>query len=443
MARHHRHLLRLLCLAVAATAARAMFRFDFGDDWGGGGSYARHDMWRRGAIESKVRAKTNAAKLGEALGKGGGVDISAADVLVSPYGNLGHWVTVGIGTPPQPSKLIVDLGSALAWAQCKAIGGPTEETEEPIYDPGRSSSFAPLPCGGKECGESFFTNKSCAGDRCTYENNYGVMTTTGFLATETLTLGAKRPVAVSVPFGCGAVLNGSTSGASGILGLSPAPLSLVTQLSIPKFSYCLTPFAAGKTSPLMFGAMADLGRYKTTGPVQSTAILRNPVADIYYYVPLVGLSVGPKRLDVPPASLALKPDGTGGTVVDSATTVANLAEPAFGELKKAVQEAVRLPAAEEVVEGYEVCMDLPPGRAMRDVAAPPLRLHFEGGAEMAVPPENYFQEPLPGVMCLAVVRTADPAAPSVIGNVQQQNMHVLFDLRDNKFSFAPTHCDQL
>ncbi|KAL6640097.1 hypothetical protein ACP70R_022407 [Stipagrostis hirtigluma subsp. patula] len=443
MARHL-HLLRLLCLAAVVTAARAMFRFDFGDFDMGGGSYGRHDSWGRAALESQVRTATDAAKppAQAPTSKGGGGDISTADVAITPYADLGHWVTVGVGTPPQPSKLIIDMGSSLAWTQCKLFG-PTAKQEEPVYDPAKSSSFSVLPCSSKQCQDSFFTGKNCTADRCIYDNDYGVLTADGFLATETFTFGADRSVSVSIPFGCGALSSGHISGASGILGLSPGPLSLITQLDIPRFSYCLTPFADRKASPLLFGAMADLSKHKATGPIQTTSILRNPVADIYYYVPLVGLSLGPKQLDVPPASFAIKPDGTGGTVVDSATTLANLAEPAFGELKKAVTEALKLPAANRTAEGYEVCFALPPGAAMSKVEAPPLHLHFDGGAVMSLPRENYFQEPSPGLMCLAVVKTPHPMSPSVIGNVQQQNMHVVYDVRDNKFSFAPTQCDKL
>jgi hypothetical protein len=164
---------------------------------------------------------------------------------------------------------------------------------------------------------------------------------------------------------------------------------------------------------------------------------------MYYYVPMVGISLGSKRLDVPAEILALKPDGTGGTAVDSATTLAYLAAPAFEELKKAVMEGVKLPTANKTVDDYPLCFELPKGMSMDAVQAPPLILHFDGGAEMVLPRDNYFQEPSPGMMCLAVVPTPFDGAPSVIGNVQQQNMHVLYDLAQQKFSYAPTQCDKL
>ncbi|KAL6858810.1 hypothetical protein ACP4OV_017812 [Aristida adscensionis] len=438
MARHLR-LLPLLCvLAGAAAAAHGSFdvRVDLSHPYAGS-SLSRHDLFRHAARASKVRAARLTDNLARVLGSGG--DISGADVPIAPLSDQGHTLTVGIGTPPQPHTLILDTGSDLIWTQ-STLSRRTARQREPLYDPGKSSSFAFLPCGDGLCQEGEFSFKNCSNNRCLYSDIYGSAAANGVLASETFTFGVRSEVAVPLGFGCGALVSGSLVGASGILGLSPETLSLTSQLSIPAFSYCLTPFAERKTSPLLFGAMADLRRYKTTGPIQTTSILRNPVMNFYYYVPLVGVSLGSKRLDVPAASLALAADGSGGTIVDSGSTMTYLAATAFRAVRKAVTEAVRLPVANTTVQDYPVCFALPRGTAMLAVQTPPLVLHFDGGAAMALPRDNYFQEPQAGLMCLAVGEAADGDF-SIIGNVQQQNMHVLFDVRNQKFSFAPTQCD--
>jgi len=83
---------------------------------------------------------------------------------------------------------------------------------------------------------------------------------------------------------------------------------------------------------------------------------------------------------VPEDALAIKPDGTGGTVLDSATTLAYLVESAFKELKKAVMEGIKPPVANRSVDNYPVCFELPRGTSMEKVQAPPLVLHFDGDA---------------------------------------------------------------
>lgn len=75
---------------------------------------------------------------------------------------------------------------------------------------------------------------------------------------------------------------------------------------------------------------------------------------------------------------------------------------------------------------------------MGSVNVPPLVLHFDGAAPMVHKWENYFQEPKLGLMCLAVESSA---SISIIGNVQQQNFLVLFDVGEWKLSFATTNCE--
>ncbi|XP_040383108.1 aspartic proteinase nepenthesin-1-like [Oryza brachyantha] len=379
---------------------------------------------RHGARASKARAAWLTTKLAGALGGKRG-DVSAADVRLAPLSDQAHSLTVGIGTPPQPRKLVVDTGSDLIWTQCKLFSrrrAASRQREPPLYDPSMSSSFAFLPCSSRLCQEGQFSFKNCTDNNtCVYVDVYGSAAANGVLASEAFTFGVHRAVSLRIGFGCGALSAGTLVGATGILGLSPETLSLTTQLGIQRFSYCLTPFADRYTSPLLFGAMADLSKHETTGPIQTTSLLSNPVETVYYYVPLVGIS-----------------------------TLAYLVEPAFEAVRKAVMDAVKLPVANRTVEDYELCFALPrrtgTAAAMEAVQVPPLVLHFDGGAAMVLPRDNYFQEPRAGLMCLAVAKMAtDGGGPgvSIIGNVQQQNMHVLFDVRNQKFSFAPTHCDQI
>uniref|UniRef100_J3NEJ7 Peptidase A1 domain-containing protein n=1 Tax=Oryza brachyantha TaxID=4533 RepID=J3NEJ7_ORYBR len=72
---------------------------------------------------------------------------------------------------------------------------------------------------------------------------------------------------------------------------------------------------------------------------------------------------------------------------------------------------------------------------------PTLVFHFRGGADMALPPENYWAPADKATACMAIY--AGGRYRSLIGNFQQQNMHVLYDLANGEFSFQAAECSAL
>ncbi|CAO2211199.1 unnamed protein product [Urochloa humidicola] len=435
-------LLALLLPSLAATSDASSFdlRAELNHPYAGS-HLSNHDMLRAAATASNARRRArNAVAATMATSATDHGSISDADVPVRPAGGSLHALTVGVGTPPQRRTLLLDTGSDLIWTQCKLFSGGKHD--EPLYNPSNSSSFAAVPCDGELCETGSFNTKNCSSNRCLYTYNYGGARSKGELASETFTFGEHRKVSVSLDFGCGKLTSGRIPGASGILGISPDRLSLVSQLKIPRFSYCLTPFLDRDVSHIFFGEMADLSRYRATGPIQTTDLVRNPTGiNYYYYVPLIGISVGTKWLNVSASSFAIGSDGEGGTFVDSGDTTGMLPSVAMKALKEALVEAVKLPVLNGTEDqGYELCFQLPKGVTVEAVQAPPLVYQFDGGANMVLLPENFLVEVNPGEMCL-VMASGDRGA--IIGNYQQQNMHVLFDVQNHKFSFAPTQCDQI
>jgi hypothetical protein len=436
-------LLSVLAPLIASLAVTSYASFDLRAELNhpyAGSPLANHEMLRDAAMASKARrqrrARNDAASVAREADH---CSISGADVRVRPF-ELAHTLTVGVGTPPQPRTLLLDTGSDLIWTECKLFGGGKHG--KPLYDPAGSASFAAVPCDGRLCETGSFDTKNCSSNKCLYTYDYGSATTRGELASETFTFGEHHKVSVSLDFGCGRLTSGSLDSSSGILGISPDRLSLVSQLQIPRFSYCLRPFLDRDTSHMFFGAMADLSKYRTTGPIQTTYLVRDPSGrNYYYYVPLIGISVGTKRLKVPASSFAIGIHGGGGTFVDSGDTTGMLPSVAMEALKEALAEAVKLPVVNGTDLGYELCFQLPKGVTVEAVQAPPLVYHFDGGAAMVLPRGNFLVEASPGKMCLVI--SSGGARGAIIGNYQQQNMHVLFDVQSRKFSFAPTRCDQI
>ncbi|KAM0941820.1 putative nepenthesin [Dioscorea sansibarensis] len=109
----------------------------------------------------------------------------------------------------------------------------------PFYNPKRSSSFSKLPCKDTLCQAS--QTFQCTPD-CEYKYDYTGGFSQGVRGTETMTFGGTEEIS-GVAFGCGNSNTFVVPNGSGIVGLGRGPLSLISQLSIKQFSYCLPSFA--------------------------------------------------------------------------------------------------------------------------------------------------------------------------------------------------------
>ncbi|KAK3125223.1 hypothetical protein QOZ80_7BG0601930 [Eleusine coracana subsp. coracana] len=321
-------------------------------------------------------------------------------------------INLSIGTPPLAFPAFLDTGSDLTWTQCfpctECFHQPT-----PLYDPSASSTFSNLPCTSAPCQSLPAAFRACNATGCVYDYCYAVGFTAGYLAADTLAIGG-----VSFPgvaFGCSTANGGPMDGASGIVGLGRGPLSLVSQLGVTRFSYCLrSDYSDAGASPILFGSA--VANNLTGDKVQSTPLVQNPVA------------------------------GAGGLIVDSGTTFTYLAEAGYAVVRQAFlsQTAGLLTAVSGAPFDFDLCfaVDETTGgtSSVDELPFPRLVLHFAGGAEYVVPRKSYFDavDERGGVACLLVLPTRGHV--SVIGNVMQMDLQVLYDLEAGALSFAPADC---
>ncbi|CAO2141362.1 unnamed protein product [Urochloa humidicola] len=335
-----------------------------------------------------------------------------------------------IGTPPQKLTALADTGSDLIWTKCGACASCAPQGS-PSYNPDKSSSFSKLPCAARLCGalknESPATSCGTGGTECDYKYSYGLAEdphhyTQGYLGSETIALGGDTVPGIG--FGCTNMSEGGFGTGSGLVGLGRGPLSLVSQLNAGAFSYCLTRDVS-KGSPLLFGSMSDLAG----AGVQTTPLLPSHV---FYAVNLKSISIG-----------ATRTPGTGnnGIIFDSGTTLTYLSEPAYTAARTAVlAQTTALPRASSGTNGFDTCFQIP-DNGNSSVEVPTMVMHFDGGADMDLPPANYFAEVSQGVLCWIVQRS--PSRTSIIGNIMQTNYHVRHDLDKSVLSFQPANCDSL
>ncbi|CAN6219065.1 unnamed protein product [Urochloa humidicola] len=368
--------------------------------------------------------------------------VSAPTRKNSPDGTEEYLMTLAIGTPPVSYSAIADTGSDLIWTQCAPCGDQCFEQPTPLYNPASSTTFGLLPCGSPL---SMCEVAPAPGCSCPYNQTYGKGWTAGVQGTETFTFGSTPADQARVPnitFGCSnASSSGDWNGSSGLVGLGRGAVSLVSQLGAGRFSYCLTSFQdTNSTSTLLLGPSASLDAITGVG---STPFVASPetALDIYYYLNLMGISLGTTALSIPPAAFSLNADGTGGLIIDSGTTNTLLANAAYQKVRDAIASLVTLDTSADgsAAMGLDLCFALT-SSAPPDL--PSMTLHFDG-ADMVLPPESYMITDTDNSLWCLMMGSKRDGLPSILGNYQQQNMHILYDVEQETLSFAPANCSML
>ncbi|KAK4749832.1 hypothetical protein SAY87_027281 [Trapa incisa] len=370
-------------------------------------------------------------------------------------GSHEYFMDVFIGTPPKHFLLILDTGSDINWIQCVPCYDCFEQNG-PHYDPKNSSSFKNITCRDRRCGmvTSPHPPQPCKddGQTCPYFYSYSDNSnTTGDFSVETFTLnltandGKPRYRRVeNVMFGCGHWNRGLFQGAAGVMGLGRGPLSFSSQLQSlygHSFSYCLVDrnSNASVSSKLIFGEDKELLSHPNLNFTSFLAGKKNP-DDSFYYVQIKWIFVDGEALDIPKETWERSEDGSGGTIIDSGTTLTYFAEPASTIIKEAFARKVgnKYPLVDN--EYFYPCYNV---SGVDKMELPEFGMEFADGAVWNFPVENYFidiQEE--HAFCLVLMGTAKSSF-SIIGNYQQQNFHILYDTKRWRLGYAPMKCAEV
>jgi hypothetical protein len=357
-----------------------------------------------------------------------------------PFESGEYFASIGVGTPSTSAFLVIDTGSDLVWLQCRPCRHCYGQMS-PLYDPRRSSTYRQIPCSSPQCPLLRGCDNSTGA--CGYTMMYGDGSATrGNLATDRLVFSNDTSV-YNITIGCGHDNEGLFDSSAGLLGVGRGNASFASQVAASYgryFAYCLgdrTSNVRSNSSYLVFGRTPELPSTAFT-PLLSSPRRRN-----LYYVNLAGFSVGGERVTgFSNSSLSLDPaSGRGGIVVDSGTSISRFPTDAYGALRdafdaRAVAGGMRRLSGD--ISVFDACYDM---RGVAMASVPQIVLHFAGGADMALPPENYFIPEDTGnrtYHCLALEATDDGL--SVLGNVQQQGFRVVFDVEKERVGFAPTGC---
>ncbi|CAN6931248.1 hypothetical protein F2Q70_00044253 [Brassica cretica] len=364
---------------------------------------------------------------------------SGAVISGLSQGSGEYFMRLGVGTPATNVYMVLDTGSDVVWLQCSPCKVCYNQSD-PMFNPAKSTTFATVPCGSSLCRRLDESSSECVNrgsKTCLYQVSYGDGSfTMGDFSTETLTFHGARVDHVAL--GCGHDNEGLFVGAAGLLGLGRGGLSFPSQTKNrynAKFSYCLVDrtssgSASKPPSTIVFGndAVRETSVF--------TTLLTNPKLDTFYYLQLLGISVGGSRVrGVSESQFKLDPTGDGGVIIDSGTSVTRLIQRAYVAFRDAfLLGATRLKRAPSY-SLFDTCFDL---SGMTTVKVPTVVFHFSGG-DVSLPASNYL---IPvntqGRFCFAFAGTM--GSLSIIGNIQQQGFRVAYDLVGSRVGFMSGAC---
>lgn len=365
--------------------------------------------------------------------------------------------------PPQTLSFVMDTGSSLVWFPCTPRYSCSSCNFQNVknistFMPKSSSSSKIVGCKNPKC-RWIFPDVQCrncdnSSTTCTefcppYIIQYGSGSTTGLLLSETLFFEKKSIDNFIV--GCSLF---SSRQPSGIAGFGRGPESLPAQMGLKKFSYCLVSHRFDDTpvSSEIILVGGGSGAAEKRGGIHYTPFGKNPTTgnsafQDYYYLTLKKITVG--RIEVKVPHKLLRPDsaGTGGAVLDSGTTFTfmenHVFEPVAQEFEKQMRKNYSRAVEIENQSGLRPCFNV---SGEKSFTLPELSFHFKGGKRMELTLANYFSFLGDSVVCLTMVTDnpvgggIGPGPAIILGNYQQQNFYVEYDLEKSRLGFRRKLC---
>ncbi|KAI5678679.1 hypothetical protein M9H77_09629 [Catharanthus roseus] len=373
------------------------------------------------------------------------------------FGTGQYFVSLSIGTPPQPLLLIADTGSDLIWVTCSACRNCSHREPNSAFLARHSSTFSPYHCFDSVCElvpqpKRVPCNHTRLHSPCRYEYSYSDGSlSSGFFARETTTFNTstgKRVTFKNLAFGCGFEASGpsitgpSFNGAQGVIGLGLGAISFPSQLGrkfANKFSYCLMDYtlSPAPTSYLLIGGGAGSGAAVNTSKMSFTPLIKENITNTFYYIGIEYVAIEGVKLRISPAAWAIDELGNGGTVIDSGTTLTFLLQPAYDQVLAAMERRVTLPKSADPNPNFDFCVNV---SGVSRPSLPRMSFKLAGGAVFTPPPQNYFIDTAPDVKCLAFQPVISRSGFNVIGNLMQQGFMFEFDKDRSRLGFSRHGC---
>ncbi|CAL1404122.1 unnamed protein product [Linum trigynum] len=360
-----------------------------------------------------------------------------------------YYTRLQLGSPPKDFYVQIDTGSDVLWVSCNNCDGCPVSSGLQIpmnfYDSGSSSTASLISCSDQRCVVGLeAADSGCLQNKnqCGYTFQYGDGSgTSGYYVADMLHLdtivGGSVTTNSTVPivFGCSTLQTGDLKkpdrAVDGIFGFGQQGMSVISQLAsqgaAPRvFSHCLKGDDAG-------GGILVLGEIVEPNIVYTPLVASQP----HYNVNLQSISVGGQTLSIDPSVFGTSDKK--GTIVDSGTTLAYLADAAYDPFISAINSDVSQTVRPVVSKGQQCYLIT---TRVNDLF-PQVSLHFAGGASMLLNPQDYLvqQNSVNGasVWCIGFQKMQGQSI-TILGDLILKDKIFVYDLANQRIGWANYDC---
>ncbi|KAJ9540512.1 hypothetical protein OSB04_027018 [Centaurea solstitialis] len=241
----------------------------------------------------------------------------------------------------------------------------------------------------------------------------------------------------TVVFGCSTTQTGdltkSDRAVDGIFGFGQQGLSIIAQLSSQRiapdsFSHCLVGSDSG-------GGILVIGQIVEPNMVYTPLVESQP----HYNINLQSISVNGQTLAIDPSTFAISDNNQGGTIIDSGTTLAYLAEEAYNPFVEAITQSVSQSVQPLISKGNRCYLIT---SSVSNIF-PTVSLNFAGGASMILKPQDYLlqQNSVGGaeVWCIGF-QTIQNQGITILGDLVLKDKIVVYDLGRQRIGWVNYDC---
>ncbi|XP_022755920.1 aspartic proteinase-like protein 2 [Durio zibethinus] len=397
---------------------------------------------------SRVRERDR-LRHGRLLQSSGGVVDFQVQGTYDPFLVGLYYTKLQLGSPPREFYVQIDTGSDVLWIGCNSCNGCPEysglQIQLNLYDPGSSSTASLVSCSDQRCSAGAPSSDSgCSGqsNQCSYTFQYGDGSgTSGYYVADLLHFNSIFEGAMTsnstapIMFGCSVLQTGdltkSDRAVDGIFGFGQQGLSVISQLSsqgiTPKvFSHCLKGNNGG-------GGILVFGEILEPNIVYTPLVPSQP----HYNLDLVSISVGGQVLSIDPSVFATS--NNQGTIVDSGTTLAYLADEAYDAFVNAITNTVSQTVRPVLSKGNQCYLIT----SSVTYIFPQVSLNFAGGASMILNPQDYLvqQNSIGGaaVWCIGFQKIQGQGI-TILGDLVLKDKIFVYDLANQRIGWTNYDC---